>query len=289
MLTMKIPFLSALIKPHSIKVYALVGRSGTGKSFRAQLVANKHNIPLIVDDGLLIKNDKILAGKSAKQETNFLTAVKRALFQDPEHLQEILSAMQNEKFRKILIIGTSDKMAIKIARRLNLPDPSVIIHIEDIATKEEIDTAMRIRYTEGKHVIPVPPLQITRNYPSIVYDSIIVGLKKRLPFLPFKTRFQSVEKTLVCPEFSKQGESSISAVAITQMVTHCLSDYGSTLKVEKVTYEKSNEGYDLEITIRTPEKLNVQSTMELEEFISDSLERYGGILVHKATIKALTW
>lgn len=285
---MKLPLLT-IFKPSSVKVYALVGRSGTGKSFRAQLVANKYHIPLIVDDGLLIKNERIIAGKSAKQETNFLTAVKRALFQEPEHLQEVLEALQNEKFKKILIIGTSDKMAVKIARRLNLPDPTVIIHIEDIASKEEIDTAMRIRYTEGKHVIPVPPLQITRNYPSIVYDSILVGLKRSLPFLPFKTRVQTMEKTLVCPEFSKQKETSISEVAITQMVNHCLSEYGTTIKVEKVTYSKGNEGYDLEITIRTPHQLTLQGRLELEEYISDSLEKYGGILIHKATITALAW
>ena len=47
----------ANLKHPTVKVYALVGRSGTGKSFRAQLVADKYHIPLIVDDGLLIKND----------------------------------------------------------------------------------------------------------------------------------------------------------------------------------------------------------------------------------------
>ena len=286
---MKFAFFSSIFKPTPVKVYALVGRSGTGKSFRAQLVADKYHIPLIIDDGLLIKNDKIIAGKSAKQEPNFLTAVKCALFQDEDHLQEVLTALQNEKYKKILIIGTSDKMAMKIARRLNLPDPSVIVHIEDVASKEEIDTAMRIRYTEGKHVIPVPPLQITRNYPSIVYDSILVGLKKRFPFLPFATRTQTVEKTLVCPEFSKQEENTISETALTQMVNHCLGEYGNTLKLEKVTFSKGAEGYDLEITTRTPQKLSVQTTLELEESISDSLEKYGGILVHKATIKSQAW
>jgi adenylate kinase family enzyme len=289
MLTMKFAFFSSLFRPRQIKVYALVGRSGTGKSFRAQLVADKYHIPLIIDDGLLIKNDRIIAGKSAKQESNFLTAVKCALFQEEDHLNEVLTALRNEKYRKILIIGTSDKMAIKIARRLNLPDPSVIVHIEDVASKEEIDTAMRIRYTEGKHVIPVPPLQITRNYPSIVYDSILVGLKKRFPFLPFGTRTQTVEKTLVCPEFSKQEESTISETALTQMVNHCLGEYGNTLKLEKVSFQKDNDGYDIVITTRTPQKLSVQTILDLQESISDSLEKYGGILVHKITIQSQTW
>ena len=280
---------SANFKNPTVKVYALVGRSGTGKSFRAQLVADKYHIPLIVDDGLLIKNDRIVAGKSAKQESNFLTAVKRALFQDPEHYKEVMNALQTERFRKILIIGTSDKMAAKIAHRLNLPDPSQIIHIEDIATKDEIDTAMRIRYSEGKHVIPVSPLQITRSYPSIVYDSIKVGLQKRLAFLPFIKKVQTVEKTLVCPEFSKQEETAISEAAITQMVTHCLTEYEETMKVSKVTFTYGAEGYDLEILIRTPQVISGMMVAELEEYIADSLEKYGGILIHKVRLTAQAW
>ena len=286
---MKLSLFLANLKHPTVKVYALVGRSGTGKSFRAQLVADKYHIPLIVDDGLLIKNDKILAGKSAKQETNFLTAVKRALFQEISHHEEVLNALQNERFRKILILGTSEKMAAKIAARLNLPAPSQIIHIEDIATKDEIDTAMRIRYSEGKHVIPVPPLQITRNYPSIVYDSIRVGLRKRLAFLPVFRKTQTVEKTLVCPEFSKQEQASISEAAITQMVRGCLNEYEDTMKISKVTYSYGNEGYDLEITIRSPESISGHMVAEFEEYIADSLEKYGGILIHKVRLIVQAW
>ena len=279
----------ANLKHPSVKVYALVGRSGTGKSFRAQLVADKYHIPLIVDDGLLIKDDKILAGKSAKQENNFLTAVKRALFQEVSHHEEVMNALQNERFRKILILGTSEKMAAKIAARLNLPEPSQIVHIEDIATKDEIDTAMRIRYSEGKHVIPVPPLQITRNYPSIVYDSIRVGLRKRLAFLPVFRKTQTVEKTLVCPEFSKQEQASISEAAITQMVRGCLNEYEDTMKISKVTYSYGNEGYDLEITVRSPESISGHMVAEFEEYIADSLEKYGGILIHKVRLIVQAW
>ena len=180
-------------------------------------------------------------------------------------------------------------MAAKIAARLNLPAPSQIIHIEDIATKDEIDTAMRIRYSEGKHVIPVPPLQITRNYPSIVYDSIRVGLRKRLAFLPVFRKTQTVEKTLVCPEFSKQEQASISEAAITQMVRGCLNEYEDTMKISKVTYSYGNEGYDLEITVRSPESISGHMVAEFEEYIADSLEKYGGILIHKVRLIVQAW
>ena len=45
-----------------IKTYAFVGPSGTGKSYRAQMVANERGISYIIDDGLLIKENEVIAG-----------------------------------------------------------------------------------------------------------------------------------------------------------------------------------------------------------------------------------
>jgi len=53
-----------------VRVYALVGASGTGKSFRAKLVAQKYGIDMIIDDGLLIRGDTLLAGRSAKKSSS---------------------------------------------------------------------------------------------------------------------------------------------------------------------------------------------------------------------------
>ena len=83
-------FRYAFWKLKGVKVFALVGKSGTGKSFRSKLMADKHNIDLIIDDGLLIKGDRVLAGRSAKRENNFLTAVRTALFDDDEHQRETI-------------------------------------------------------------------------------------------------------------------------------------------------------------------------------------------------------
>ena len=82
-----------------VKVYALVGDSGTGKSFRAKLLAQKYGIQLIVDDGLLIRDDKILAGQSAKREQTFLAAVRVALFDNKAHRDEIARVLQSEQFK----------------------------------------------------------------------------------------------------------------------------------------------------------------------------------------------
>ena len=77
-----------------VTVYALVGESGTGKSFRAKLLAEKYSIDIIIDDGLLIQNDKIIAGHSAKKEKTYMGAVRVALFDDKPHRDEIAKALQ---------------------------------------------------------------------------------------------------------------------------------------------------------------------------------------------------
>ena len=95
------------------KVYALIGKSGTGKSFRAKLVAEKYGIEYIIDDGLLIQGTSIVAGKSAKREKVYISAVRTALFDDPLHRHEVIKAVRSRKIRKILLLGTSERMAAR--------------------------------------------------------------------------------------------------------------------------------------------------------------------------------
>lgn len=208
-----------------VTVYALVGDSGTGKSFRAKLLAQKYGIQLIVDDGLLIRDDKILAGQSAKREKTFLAAVRVALFDNKSHRDEIARVLQNETFKKILILGTSEKMAQKIAARLQLPQPFKVIKIEDIASQEDIEKAIRSRRVEGKHVIPVPSIEVKRNYPQIFYDHVRVFLKGGNKLLTNSSQSKVYEKSVVRPEFSKTGRVTISEAALSQMVIHCVGEF----------------------------------------------------------------
>lgn len=51
-----------------MKVFAFVGPSGSGKSYRATWVANEAGMECIIDDGLLIRGNELLSGYSAKKE-----------------------------------------------------------------------------------------------------------------------------------------------------------------------------------------------------------------------------
>ncbi|MDF2572425.1 MAG: Asp23 family, cell envelope-related function, partial [Sporomusa sp.] len=94
--------------------FALVGPSGTGKSHRALIVAHEHNVDTIIDDGLLIKDSKIVAGHSAKKEPSKIRAVKRAIFMEPDHAAEVREAIARVMPERILILGTSKNMVEKI-------------------------------------------------------------------------------------------------------------------------------------------------------------------------------
>ena len=272
--------LNWLIK--GVKTYALVGKSGTGKSFRAKLVAQKYGIELIIDDGLLIRDQKIIAGKSAKKAKSYLGAIKTALFDDKKHKFSVIKALEKEKFKRILVLGTSEKMIRKISSRLHLPAPTKILNIEQLASKEEIAMAIKSRKLEGKHVIPVPAIEIHRNYPRFVYDSIRVFVKKNILF---QRKNEVFEKAIVRPDFADKGKIRISESAITQMVTHCIDEFDDTITVKKIHVKNDPNGYRLKISIHIP--LGVQmsgSIHNLQEYIIESIERYAGVTIDRVSI-----
>jgi uncharacterized alkaline shock family protein YloU len=265
-----------------VQVFALVGGSGTGKSFRAQLVAQKHAIDLIIDDGLLIRNQKILAGRSAKKEKGVLAAIGTALFADKRHAERVREALNKQSFKRILVIGTSEKMVRKIAKRLELPHPSKIIHIEDVATRDEIAAAIHSRSTEGKHIIPVPSLEIRRSYPHIFLDSMKIFFKRR--FHPIRAG-NILDKAVVRPEYSKRGKVTISEAALTQMVLHCVQEFDSAVRVEKVIVHKESHDYGMEIVLAVPYKGQAAAPLyQLQEYIARNVESFSGIILKEVNI-----
>jgi hypothetical protein len=183
------------------RVFALVGKSGTGKSFKAREVARRFRIDLIIDDGLLIRGQKILAGRSAKREKGILTAIKTAVFANPELIEEVRQAIAAQRFVRLLIIGTSRKMVLRIARTLDLLPIHRFITIEEVSTRAEIGQALKIRAEQGKHIIPVPGVEIKRNYPHIFFESVKILLKSTTVLR--KSDAEIVEKTVVRPEYGR--------------------------------------------------------------------------------------
>ena len=87
-----------------MKVYTLVGKSGTGKSYQALTLCKDLNIESIIDDGLFIYHSQVIAGMSAKRQNTTIGAIKTALFRLDKHRAAVLSAIKRVKPGSILIM-----------------------------------------------------------------------------------------------------------------------------------------------------------------------------------------
>lgn len=226
-------------------VYALVGESGTGKSHRALLVANHYQIKLLLDDGLLIRKNKILAGSSAKRESSKLMAVKRAIFFEEEHAREVREALSVLADERILILGTSRKMVWRIIQRLHLEKPVKVIDISQVASPEEIAQAKQARSDGGMHVIPVPNIEVKRNFPGFLLDSLQLFLRMK------NDAPQIAEKTIVRPRFSWYGKLYISDNVMKQLVVYTALSFDEVAQIPKVNVKEEDEqvsvSFDLDL------------------------------------------
>lgn len=222
-----------------MQVFALIGGSGTGKSHRASYLAYSYNIPLIVDDGLLIRGSSVLAGKSAKREAVKISAVKRAIFQDDTHAAEVKTKIAESGADKILLLGTSEKMVRRIASRLSLPAPAELIRIEEIASPRAINRALELRRTENRHVIPLPTFAIKKDFPGYLIDPLRSFLgKSHLDDL----RKVVVDRSIVRPMYSSFGSFFIAEAVIVQIVQQLTAETHGIARVGRIEVTARPEG-----------------------------------------------
>ncbi len=195
-----------------MEVVAFVGPSGTGKSHHAIGVAFDNRCDAIIDDGLLIKGTKILAGTSAKNEDNRIQAVKRAIFTDNEHARLVREALAASGIKRLLIIATSDNMINKITARLKLPSPVKTVYIQQVASKSEIKKARYMRLHDGKHIVPVPTVELKPHFTGYFAD---------LPYNLFSSKRKQekdADRSIVRPSFSFYGKLLIADNAIEDII-----------------------------------------------------------------------
>lgn len=224
----------------NIRVCAFVGPSGTGKSYRAQMVAGENDIEFIIDDGLLVKGNAVVAGTSAKKAPTKIETVKHALFYEENEKREMQTAFEKYKPEAILILGTSDGMVEKIAANLGLPKISKTVYINEVATEEEMENARRIRVTEGKHVIPVPTFEIKKDFSGYLLDPLQIFKstgKGKTPYI--------AEKSIIRPTFSYMGNFTISDNVFKQIIEHLANKEPSIYKVVRTRVNKGELGTEI--------------------------------------------
>ncbi|MBR2786947.1 MAG: Asp23/Gls24 family envelope stress response protein [Clostridia bacterium] len=265
-----------------MRVCAFVGPSGTGKSYRAQMVASENNIEFIIDDGLLVKGNAVVAGTSAKKAPTKIETVKHALFIEEREKKDMQEAFVKYNPPAILILGTSDGMVAKIAMNLGLPQISKTIYINEVATEEEMENARRIRVTEGKHVIPVPTFEIKKEFSGYLLDPLQIFKSKGKGKTPYMA-----EKSIIRPTFSYMGNFTISDNVFKQIIEHLANKEPSIHKVVKTRVDKGELGTEIymEVIVNYGKKI-VDVLQDFQIKSKKEIERLTAMNVSKIDVMA---
>lgn len=172
---------------------------------------------------------------------------------------------------RILILGTSDRMVQKIAATLKLPAPSRYIHIEDVAKPEEIAQANYARHKEGKHVIPVPTMELRPYFKGYLVDPLQFFRNRRSVRGKMKG---NEERSVVRPVFSYYGKLSFSNHVIEALVHYAVRDlrkiHISHISSVKSTSQMNGIILSLDVTVRqgTPQEIK-----KLIHLMRDKIQR----------------
>ncbi len=241
-----------------IQVYAFVGPAGTGKSHRATHVAKQNGIDYIIDDGLVISRGRILAGRSAKSEINRLRAIRRAIFEYPEHRDEVVNFLVKHPPEKLMILATSEDMIGKITARLGLNAPVRTIYITDISTGAEIEAALRERREKKQHVVPVAKAQIQQNFAGKLVSQIRGFFRGRDK--------NETSSTIVKPLFSFNGKVTIESDAILDLCRRLLELREHVRKIREIDLETDDDrievSIELDLNLGSMSALSIAKTLQ---------------------------
>ena len=147
-----------------------------------------------------------------------------------------------------------------------------------VATQEEMETARKIRVTEGKHVIPVPTFEIKRDFSGYLLDPLQIFKTKGRGNKPYIS-----EKSIIRPTFSYLGNFIISDTVFRQIIEYLAEKTEGIHKVQKIRVDNFREGVKLymEVTIvygfnvingikefkdKSKKEIEMLTAMNVEEF-----------------------
>lgn len=266
-----------------MEVYALVGASGTGKSHRASLVAHELAADAVMDDGLLIVDGRIAAGRSSKREETRVAAIRRALLVDQAHADAVEEALKHLAPRRLLIIGTSRRMVDRIAQRLRLPTPQQYLAIEEISDPSDIRKARRLRRDLGKHVIPAPTLEVKRSFSGYLVHPLRFLMRPRRGV----DSDQFVEKSVVRPTFSSLGRFVIKDTVVAAIAARSARSGEAIPRVLRVEVDPRPEGVTIALEVAVGYGYDLAEVMTAtQRRIKDMVEHMTALNVLKVNITA---
>ncbi|MCF8010037.1 MAG: Asp23/Gls24 family envelope stress response protein [Clostridiales bacterium] len=268
-----------------MKVFSFIGPSGTGKSHRANFVAHKIGAEVIVDDGLLIKDNRIIAGISSKIQSTRIGAIKTALFMSDEQAEQVKKKIKFLNVKSVLILSTSNGMAKKIASRLDL-DPIVeFLYIEDFASIKEIRKARSIRSQYSKHVIPAPTMEVKKSLPETLVDPLQVFLRRKSKLEKSDSQHNWLEQSVVRPTFTYYGKLTISQHALSSISKISAEQVKGVYCTKGIHLKRVADGINIYLNLVLQHGLKMDCLCKnVQTVVKEQLENMTGLYVAQVNI-----
>lgn len=193
-----------------------------------------------------------------------------------------------------MIIGTSDNMVKKITKALGLQEPDRYIRIEDVATPKEIEKAQYARLKEGKHIIPVPTMELKPHFKGYLIDPIKTiwrrrTLRKQDPDKIGQIGSEGFERSVVRPAFSYYGRLTFDDDVIIKLIRNGLKKVPGVDASSDIAFKKSSKGQNgliLDMSVVIEQGHPVKTLMQqVQKSVRNELEYITGMSVERMSIK----
>ena len=172
-------------------------------------------------------------------------------------------------------------MIEKITENLGLPKPEKTIYINEVATETEMETARRIRTTEGKHVIPVPTFEIKRDFAGYILDPLQI-FKYRRNDTPYIS-----EKSIIRPTFSYLGKFTISDTVFRQIVEYIAKKTEGIHRVSRVRVENTVGATNIYVEVYVIFGYNIVNVLrDFKQRVKKEIEKLTTMNVQEVSVLA---
>ena len=170
-------------------------------------------------------------------------------------------------------------MVKRIQENLKLPKIEKTIYIQDVSTKEEMEEAVRIRRTEGKHIVPVPTFEIKKDFSGILLDPFQILKRGRKKNKKNKKENAGVERSVIRPAFSYFGKYTIKDKVFKDIIRLVCDRIKGITEISTIRIDKAQNSNDIEISMNMEiaygynisemaEEMKIQSKKEFEYMTS---------------------
>ena len=163
--------------------------------------------------------------------------------------------------------------------QLELQGINNTIMIDEIASPAEIERAISVRKSEGKHVIPVPKIEVRKQFLGYFTDSLRVLFNREQDDL-------SRESSIVRARFSYLGNLIVYNKVFRNTVLYLTRQYEGIAYIRNVGIIKREEGLFFEINLVV--RYGYEFPTYLEEYrqqLAAEIENFAGITVLKIDLE----